>query len=157
MGVSSFIKRISSKDGNGNNKIKYSLAIALTLSDACPTILLSANRIKLLSDQQLEKLTTQEIAFMDRVILKANKNKNKNNVSDDVGDINKLKVLELNVLRSLQASLNVLWEGYKEETSMDQNECNHPEVQIVYQSIRMILRKSIQILDQRVQDLGHDS
>ena len=33
MGVSSFIKRIS--DGTNGQKYKYSLAIALTLSDAC--------------------------------------------------------------------------------------------------------------------------
>ena len=147
MGVSSFIKRLSN-DTDGQ-KYKYSLAIALTLSDACPTILLSANRVKLLSDKQLNTLQIDEIAFMDRVIL--NKNKQRNKTEEE---INKLKVLELNILRSLQASLSVLWEGYKEESLIDANECAHPEVNVVYNSIRMILRKSMQILDQKVQDLG---
>eukprot|EP00486_Rosalina_sp_Unknown_P006765 CAMPEP_0201573748 /NCGR_PEP_ID=MMETSP0190_2-20130828/17773_1 /ASSEMBLY_ACC=CAM_ASM_000263 /TAXON_ID=37353 /ORGANISM="Rosalina sp." /LENGTH=518 /DNA_ID=CAMNT_0048001075 /DNA_START=94 /DNA_END=1650 /DNA_ORIENTATION=+ len=155
MGVSSFIKRVSD-DPNGQ-KYKYSLAIALTLGDACPTILLSANRVKLLSDKQLNELRTDEIAFMDRLILQnKDKQQNKDKDKDDVRDINKLKVLELNVLRSLQASLNVLWEGYKEESLIDPNECKHPSVNILYNSIRMILRKSIQILDQKVQDLGQD-
>ena len=153
MGVSSFIKRVSD-DPNGQ-KYKYSLAIALTLSDACPTILLSANRVKLLTDKQLNELKTDEIAFMDRLILNKDKKKQQND-KDDIRDINKLKVLELNVLRSLQASLNVLWEGYKNESLIDPNDCKHPSVNIVYSSIRMILRKSIQILDQKVQDLGQE-
>eukprot|EP00484_Ammonia_sp_Unknown_P009372 CAMPEP_0197072694 /NCGR_PEP_ID=MMETSP1384-20130603/210225_1 /TAXON_ID=29189 /ORGANISM="Ammonia sp." /LENGTH=507 /DNA_ID=CAMNT_0042511515 /DNA_START=678 /DNA_END=2201 /DNA_ORIENTATION=+ len=154
LGVSSFIKRIS-EDANGE-KFKYALAIALTLSDACPTVLLSANRIKLLSDAQLNQLSMQEIAFMDRMILKPKK-RNANNERYSKEDVNKLKVLELNVLRSLQASLNVLYEGYKNETLIEQHECQHPEVNILYQSIRMILRKSIQILDEKVQDLTTDS
>eukprot|EP01084_Bolivina_argentea_P281936 482493_1 len=149
MGVSGFIKRVS--------KNKYTLAIALTLSDACPQVLLSANRIKLLSDDQLNTLTIQQIAFMDRVILKNMNNKNRKNdmkqlIIDD--HINKLKIIELNVLRSLQASLNVLWGGYKQETLIKDNELKHPQVNIVYQSIRMILRKSMQIMDQKVQDLA---
>ena len=79
---------------------------------------------------------------MDRVILNKNKQLTKE-------EINKLKILELSILRSLQASLNVLWEGYREESLIDENECNHPEVNVVYNSIRMILRKSLQILDQK--------
>ena len=131
-------------------KYKHSLAVALTLSDACPQVLLSANRIKLLSDQQLDQLTTQQIAFMDRIIVQHSK---KGTLTKDV---NKLKILEMKIIRSLQVSINVLFEGYKKESLVDANTVQRKEVNIVYQSIRTILRKSRQILEQKVIDLAQE-
>ena len=148
MGVSSFIKRTAeSADGQ---ETKYSMSVALTLSDPCPQILLSANRIKLLSDDQLSQLTVKQIAFMDRVILKNMDSK------EQEDRINALKILELNVLRSLQASIDILYGGYSKESLIEEKDCKHAEVNVVYQSIKRILQKSKQILDAKIQDLGQD-
>ena len=90
MGVSQFLRKM--------DKTKYSLAIALTLQDCLPTVLLAANRVKLLNSQQLTKFSAQEIAMLDKLIeneykrfkkkLKrksgnTNKNKNKNDNMND--------------------------------------------------------------------------
>src|SRR5690348_12443368 len=87
IGVSSYLRVIdntvvANKDKENKIYKKYSLAIALTLRDPLPNILLTANRIKVLSNHQLAVFQPSTIVNFDNIIMKYHSN-NQNNDNDN--------------------------------------------------------------------------
>ncbi|ETO35679.1 hypothetical protein RFI_01384 [Reticulomyxa filosa] len=187
MGMSQFLRELDDEHGGK----KYSLAVGLTLHDSVPNVLLIANRIKLLSDRQLDSWTQQQIAQMDKIITRKDKiNQSKtqahndatakdqsqeeermndemlinqvasSSLSDDneLMKLEELKSIEYIILKNLKQSMIELKSHYQStKPNIDPRELKHKEVLIVYQSIRRIIFKTIQTLDEKLNDLNIDS